>query len=488
MILLTACEPGSLDGSTRTAPTSTTTMATAHSTSRPDPTTTTPTVTPPPDLSGDLIWFAPLPPMPTDAGRPFTGSDDFMELFAADAAWEETAAGIDVFKLYGEWVAYHATPGQLEAAVKAIRDRGLALGVEAGPLDPPPECGKGIEGFAGTDEGALIAKRIISAGGRIDVIALDEPLYFASIYDGDQACGWDATRVATEVGEFITTMRGFFPDTVIGDIEPTPFPTTAATYTTWLQTFREVNGYDLAFLHLDIDWSREDWATNARDAVEFGAGFGVPVGVIFTGNHSDPDDATWLAIAGERVKEYEASSGILPRHVVFQSWMDHPDRALPETEPVTFSNLIHTYLTDRTALGFTADQLAGNVALGRPVTASAVEPGAGPDRVVDGDAGTHWSAGAEPPQWVEMTLDGPTSITSIRLTPAQFPAGETTHVISGLVAGEWSQLDRVEGVTTDGVPIVTAPAGAWLGVEAVRVETEASPSWVAWYEIEVFSD
>lgn len=491
MILLTACEPGTIDGTTRITPTSTTSMATEPSTSLRGPTSTTtmaPTVTPSPDLSGDLTWFAPLPPMPTDAGRPFTGSDDFLDLFAADAAWEETAAGIDVFKLYGEWVAYHATPGELEAAVSAIRDRGLALGVEAGPLDPPPECGNGIEGFAGTDEGALIANRIIAAGGRIDVIALDEPLYFASIYDGDQACRWDATRVATEVGEFVTTMRGFFPDVVIGDIEPTPSPTTASTYNTWLETFREVNGYDLAFLHLDVDWSREGWAATARDIVEFGAGFGVPVGIIFTGNHSDPDDATWIAIAGERVKEYEATSGSLPRHVVFQSWMDHPDRALPETESVTFSNLIRTYLNDRAALGFTADQLAGNVALGRAVTASAVEPGAGPDRLVDGDAGTHWSAGAEPPQWVEITLDGPTAITSIRLTPAQFPAGVTTHVISGLVAGEWTQLDQVEGATSDGVPIVRVPAEAWPGVEALRVETVAGPSWVAWYEIEVFSD
>ncbi|MGH8915179.1 MAG: discoidin domain-containing protein, partial [Acidimicrobiia bacterium] len=58
-------------------------------------------------------------------------------------------------------------------------------------------------------------------------------------------------------------------------------------------------------------------------------------------------------------------------------------------------------------LGLTPDQLAGNIALGRPVTASASEPGAGPERLVDGDAGTHWSAGAGPTQWVEITLDGP---------------------------------------------------------------------------------
>ncbi len=359
--------------------------------------------------------------------------------------------------------------------------------MEAGPLDPPPECGNGIEGFAGTDEGTLIANRIIEAGGRIDLIALDEPLYFASIYTGEQACDWDPARVATEVGEFIGLMRGFFPDIVIGDIEPTPGPTTAGTYTTWLETFREVNGYDLAFLHLDIDWSRDEWPATAFEIVDFGEGFGVPVGIIFTGNHSDPGDDIWLAIAGERVKEYQEAAGVVPPHVVFQSWTDHPDRALPETEAWTFTNLLLTYFTEPFALGFTTEQLAGNIALGRPVTASAAEPGAGPERVVDGDAGTHWSAGAGPTQWVEITLDGPSDITEIRLTPAQFPAGDTAHRILGWIGGASVELDGFNGPTSDGEPIVITPPTPWAGVERLRVETTASPSWVAWYEIEVFS-
>jgi hypothetical protein len=479
------------------APADTTTPATTVDvTASPDVTeATTTTVTTPstttlpanPDLGGDAVWFAPLPPMPTDAGRPFTGSDDFMDLFQPGAPWEGAAAGIQVFKLYGEWVAYHATPDQLRTAVEAIRDRGLALGVEAGPLDPPPECGNGIEGFAGTDEGALIANRIMEAGGRIDVIALDEPLYFASVYDGEQACHWDPAHVAAEVGEFITLMRSFFPDVVVGDIEPTPDPTTVGTYTGWLETFREVNGYDLAFLHLDVDWSRDGWPASSAEIVGFGTEFGVPIGIIFTGNHSDPGDDRWIATAGERVKEYLGGAGEPPPHVIFQSWMDHPDRALPEDEAWTFTSLVHTYLSDPSALGFTEEMLASNIALGRPVQASAAEPGAGPERVVDGDAGTHWSAGGGPPQWVEITLDGPSTLTAIRLTPAQFPAGETTHRVTGWIDGDYVELAEIVSTTSDGEAIDLTASSPWQGVERIRVETSASPSWVAWYEIEVFS-
>jgi hypothetical protein len=423
--------------------------------------------------------------MPTGPGREYTGSDDFMDLFVPDADWEEATSHLQVFKLYGEWVAYHATASQLQVAVEAIRSRGLALAVEMGPLDPPPECGYGIEGFAGTDEGRLIADRLLEAGARLDLIALDEPYYFASIYDGPMACHWDAAKVAAEVGEFVGVMRSRFPDVAVGDTEPTPHPTMVSTYTSWLETFRQVNGYDLAFLHLDIDWSRDTWAADAHEMITFGEGFGVPVGIIYTGNHSDPSDDRWVAIAGERIKEYEAVAGASPPHVLFQSWMDHPNRVLPESEPWTFTNLVLTYFTEPQELGHTPDQLAENVALGRPVSATSEEPGASAARAVDGDAGTHWSAGSGPTQAIELILDGPTDIVSVTLIPAQFPEGETTHRVLGLVGGSWVELDVVSGPTQDGIPITIVPDSPWIAVERLMVETVVSPSWVAWYEIEV---
>ena len=131
-----------------------------------------PTATPaptvfPPDLSiRPLAWFAPLPPMPTSEGRPYTGSDDFMQLFEPDAPWAAAAGHVQVFKLYGEWVAYHATDAQLRQVVADLNRRGLALAVEVGPLTPPAECGAGVESFAGIREGRNIARRIAAAGRR----------------------------------------------------------------------------------------------------------------------------------------------------------------------------------------------------------------------------------------------------------------------------------------------------------------------------------
>jgi hypothetical protein len=133
-----------------------------------------------------LVWFAPLPIMPTHPGRPFIGSEDFMSLFEPDAPWQEAAGHIQVFKLYGEWVGAHATDAELRQAVTDIQRRGMALAVEAGPLDPPADCGQGVEGFAGKEEGRRIAARIQSAGGTLNDI--DEP-YFLRTCDGPNATG-----------------------------------------------------------------------------------------------------------------------------------------------------------------------------------------------------------------------------------------------------------------------------------------------------------
>src|SRR5258706_11543228 len=104
------------------------------------------TNTPPPiDLDHHpLYWFAPLPPQP---GGPYNGSDDFMDLFKPDAGWERASASLQVFKLYGGWAVRDSSIFQLTTAIKAIRQPGLALAVELGPLNPTSDCGFQIEGF-----------------------------------------------------------------------------------------------------------------------------------------------------------------------------------------------------------------------------------------------------------------------------------------------------------------------------------------------------
>ncbi len=265
-----------------------------------------------PDLSArPLVWFAPLPPLPTGPGRPYTGSDDFMQLFAPAAAWAGAAAHVGVFKLYGEWVAYDATDDELRTALAAITSRGMAVAVEMGPLDSTDACGQGVESFAGIHEGELISRRIRDAGGILQVIAMDEPYFYAHVYDGPNACRWPVGQVAAGVAAFVRAMRAEWPGLVIGDTEPMPAPVSAAGLAEWLDAYRAATGEGAAFLHLDMDWARADWPALGVAVREAGAKRGVPVGMIYNGGMA-ATDAQWVASAGQRILADEQAAEGLP--------------------------------------------------------------------------------------------------------------------------------------------------------------------------------
>jgi hypothetical protein len=132
--------------------------------------------------------------------------------------------------------------------------------------------------------------------------------------------------------------------------------------------------------------------------------------------------------------------------------------------------------------------LAHDLARGRPAAASASLPGEPPANAFDGTGMTKWSSGDGPPQWVRVDLAGAATISSVQLHLSQFPDGGTTHRIYGRgPTGTETLLAELSGTTHDGEWLTATPPsfGAWSGVTAVRVETTASPSWVAWWDIRV---
>jgi hypothetical protein len=279
-------------------------------------------------------------------------------------------------------------------------------------------------------------------------------------------------------------MRLLFPELIVGDTEPTPLPVSAVGLAEWLDAYQRAVGEPFAFLHLDMDWGLPNWEQLAHDVQARAAARGVPLGMIYNGGAA-PTRHQWIQLAGERVKTFD-STGQAADHAVFQSWMVQPDHTLPETDPTTFAGFVDQYVEDYDSLGIPTSGTGANLALRRPVKASAARPDSPAAAVVDGDFDTTWSAGAGPVQSIEITLDGPQDVASIRLTVAQFPDGLTDHRVFGRTAsGKLQLLQRFGGVTTDGATLVAS--GEWHDLVAIRVETRTSPSWVAWREIEVLS-
>ena len=129
-----------------------------------------------------------------------------------------------------------------------------------------------------------------------------------------------------------------------------------------------------------------------------------------------------------------------------------------------------------------------NLAYGKPVRASAWLPAEPPQNAVDESAGTQWGSGSHPPQWIEIDLEGTFRVTEVRLLVAQYPDGATVHRVYLRRAGALELAHEFSGDTRAGEWLVFTPTAPLDGVQAVRVQTVSSPSWVAWAEVEVYGN
>jgi hypothetical protein len=112
-----------------------------------------------------------------------------------------------------------------------------------------------------------------------------------------------------------------------------------------------------------------------------------------------------------------------------------------------------------------------------------------PEQAVDDDGDTLWGAGEGPPQFIEIDLGAPTTIARILLTAGQYPGGATVHQIWVRGPGEsLRQVHEFRGNTRDSQVLQFAPSTPLTGVQFVRILTIASPSWVAWKEVEVYGE
>ncbi len=367
--------------------------------------------TSPPSRSSDrpLVWFAPLPPLGDRTDLQFAdGSADYFDLFAVDAPWAAAARSVGVFKIYSSWVGNYATDEQLRQVVEGTTARGQALAVEIGGLTIRDGCGAGIEGF---DASLGILDRIHAAGGSVSLVAFDEPYAFGHAYSGPNACRWPVERVAAEAAAFTRDLRAAEPGILVGDIEPLWPDISAAQLGAWLDAYRAAAGAAFDFVHLDADWNLGDWPSRAAAATGEVRSRGIPAGMIYNGG-DESTDAAWTRAAREHVDAYEAALDGHPDQVVFQSWMAHPDHALPDSDPATFTGLIRQYAGSRATIAIDRVNVRGR---GRLDTTGTVTAGDQP----------HPIAGAVV-RLTAVPIDGAYQLSRLQ---GRVPAGATAAVV-----------------------------------------------------------
>lgn len=294
-----------------------------------------------------MVWVALTLPQP----RPnvnWRGSPEYMSLFTPDAPWPKAAAHVNVFKI-GGYQAKIAPESELRQMFTELDRRHIALGLEIGIL-PRLGCGVGVEGFDGA--GLLVAaRRIRSFGGKIRYLSMDEPYFFGSMYTGHDACRWSTEEVAKHAAETLKAFKAEFPEVVIGDEEPMPVYIQGwlDRYRDWIGAFRAATGADMAYFHADVQWQNGTWPRDLDTLRKMVEQQGITVGVFYKGQSLDQTDAEWVEQAQKHFEEYELRRRP-PVHVLFQSWEPCPQHLLPETDAVSFTNLINRYFRPRTQL------------------------------------------------------------------------------------------------------------------------------------------
>ena len=136
------------------------------------------------------------------------------------------------------------------------------------------------------------------------------------------------------------------------------------------------------------------------------------------------------------------------------------------------------------------EYVSDNVAAGRPVVASAEEPGQveyAAIRAVDDSDGTWWSAGDGPPQWLEIDLEEPRTVRSIEVLIGEIsPPGPQRHRLSTRgESGGWTVVWDFDGDADHGDTLVFEPDDPLEDVRHVRLDVLAVDGWVIIHEIRI---
>lgn len=308
------------------------------------------------------VWMGPRDSVPRP---PLPGIDDYMDLFRPDSQWQTAASHVRVFKIYKQFIG-NASDSDLRALFQDLRRRKIALAMEGMILTTSDKCGEGVEAFEGPNESRSV-ERIKQLGGNLEILALDEPLYFGHEYKGHNACHYSIQAVAQDVAKNLRMYRVVFPDLKVGDIEPVLSLTDgdmANEIAQWIDAYRSAVGEPLAFLHADIDWNAL-WAEPMRDLAVVLRHRHVPLGVIYNASPEEMSDERWVENARMHFEEFEDAEGSPPDHVIFQSWTLNPTHVLPETSPGTMTYLIDSYYLPKPLLH---KRVANARVLGRATT------------------------------------------------------------------------------------------------------------------------
>ncbi len=302
------------------------------------------------------IWIASTPVL------------DYSTLFIHPESWNFGLQRVEVIEITPFFVRLAGVNG-LENVLRFVQSHHLKLALAGAILTPGPnDCGDGVEAYSPPGFMLSIAQRIQSLGGKIDLIAMDEPYHFGHIATtfwrpNHGLCQDSISDVAQNAAQTIAAIQTVFPNVSVGDIEPIPNlaenapegKAEIAQLADWAQAYSQATGKPLAFIHFDVIWNSKSpkmeptaaekgWTTALLQAVTVARSLNLPYGIIINGIPRANSNLEWTESAEQHYKIIEGRLGLKPDDLIFQTWTKFPNRVGPETTPGTLTNLLAGYV------------------------------------------------------------------------------------------------------------------------------------------------
>lgn len=269
------------------------------------------------------------------------------ELFTRPDEWQETRTQVDVLGYADHMLHKQFTDDELRVWLPQLEKWGLRFGLEVGAVKP-----WGPTGQKTFDQQRKMWDRFQSLGGKIDAVAMDEPLCCVrkDLQKPDE-------YAVEETAQFIALVRKNYPDIRIGDIEPYPFLQTAEllAFIDALQArLQQMGVRGLDFFRLDVDWCHftiggKIYPGNWPDVKQLEQACRqrkLPFSLIYWSADyprmkqlGAADDSTWYVGVMRQGYDYLFVGG-RPDQVVIESWVGAPSRAVPENADWTFTRSV----------------------------------------------------------------------------------------------------------------------------------------------------
>jgi beta-lactamase regulating signal transducer with metallopeptidase domain len=295
------------------------------------------------------------------------------DMFHADADWTTVAARTRAVEL-PPWIALNRKEDDLKRIFDNLAERHIALALELRVLPRTDQCPQPTKAYSDPDELEKILRRLQGIGADLKYIDMVDPFFYGHRFSGPGACLEPTAKLAQQIAERVKLIHTYFPNAEVGTSElvdeSTPW---IDEIVEWTEAYRQATGEPLAFFHADVAWSRPAMH-NLVPLENALAVHHIPFGIIYNADDAAHSDAAWAENTRQHIAEIESALGLHPDVAIFRRWGGYPSSMLPQTQPLTLTNLAAQYLLARPSLTLArqANILSGRIvdAQGRPVAAA----------------------------------------------------------------------------------------------------------------------